>query len=79
MDTIKGITVKELKELCDELISGGFGNKQVMVSKDDEGNGYHVLYETVVTDRDTLYKLKAYGLFDNWNSNIDPDDVIILG
>lgn len=78
MDTIKGITVKELKELCDKLVSEGFGDKQVMVSKDDEGNGYHMLYDPqVITDSGTLNKIKMYGLFDEWVDN--PDDVIIFG
>lgn len=38
------ITVKELMELCSEEISKGYGNRQVYISRDDEGNGFHGLY-----------------------------------
>jgi hypothetical protein len=38
------ITVKELMELCSEEISKGYGNRQIYISRDDEGNGYHGLY-----------------------------------
>ena len=38
------ITVSQLKRLCDEEIKKGNANKVIMISDDDEGNGYHYLW-----------------------------------
>lgn len=38
------ITVNELKKLCDFEIVKGNGNKKILISQDDEGNGYHYLF-----------------------------------
>lgn len=38
---MKPMTVKRLKKLCEEQIAKGNGDKIVILSDDDEGNGYH--------------------------------------
>lgn len=38
------ITVKELYELCKAEIAKGNGNKFIVISDDNEGNGYHGLF-----------------------------------
>ena len=38
------MTVKRLKELCEEQIKKGNGDKIVILSNDEEGNGYHECY-----------------------------------
>ena len=38
------ITIEELKALCEEECRKGNGNKQILISQDDEGNGYHGLF-----------------------------------
>lgn len=38
------ITVTELMELCKRQIANGNGDKKIMISCDEEGNGYHGLY-----------------------------------
>lgn len=38
------ITIKDLKELCELHILLGNGDKKIMISADDEGNGYHELF-----------------------------------
>ncbi len=35
------ITVKELLEACKEQVEKGNGDKGILLSRDDEGNGYH--------------------------------------
>ena len=35
------ITVKELLEACQEQVEKGNGDKGILLSRDDEGNGYH--------------------------------------
>lgn len=53
----KPYTVKELKELCETQIKYGNGDKIIMISDDDEGNGFHYLwysfspaYENIIDD-----------------------------
>lgn len=36
-------TVKQLKAFCDKEIKKGNGDKKILLSNDDEGNGYHQL------------------------------------
>lgn len=38
------MTVKELKKFCLEEIRKGNGNKEVLISDDEEGNGFHGIY-----------------------------------
>ena len=39
-----GLTVKQLKTFCNEQIKKGNGNKHILISCDDEGNGFHTLF-----------------------------------
>lgn len=39
-----GITVKDLEKFCKEQIKKGNGNKHILISDDDEGNGFHTLF-----------------------------------
>lgn len=78
---MNAITVNELKCLCDEQIKAGNGNKQIMISSDDEGNSFHHLFQGY-----TEMKLIAYdenGKPDKWfMSSAKPeeyDKFIILG
>lgn len=47
-----GITVKELAGFCLKQIEKGNGDKHILISDDDEGNGYHTLFYAF-TDSDT--------------------------
>lgn len=38
------MTVKELKAFCDNLVAEGYGDYSVIISDDEEGNGYHDLF-----------------------------------
>lgn len=37
----KPLTVKDLLKLCQDEITKGHGDYSIMLSDDDEGNGYH--------------------------------------
>lgn len=45
----KPLTVKELYNECREQIKKGNGDKVIMISQDDEGNGYHYMWYTFST------------------------------
>ena len=48
----KPYTVKELKELCETQIQYGNGDKIIMISDDDEGNGFHYLWYSFSTSNE---------------------------
>jgi hypothetical protein len=73
---MNGITVSELYELCRELVDGGYGDKTVVISSDDEGNEYHTLYSGFLTDNDMLGKMERYGMLHDYNNH---DDIVALG
>lgn len=57
----KPITVKQLLRLCREEIAKGHGDCSIMISDDDEGNGYHYLWfnfsmaEELISEEDDYY------------------------
>lgn len=65
------ITINQLKLLCDEQIKKGNGNKKILISDDEEGNGYHGLFYSFLDD------------FNQVGSELDEeyknDNYIILG
>ena len=46
---MKPITVKQLYKECEKQIKLGNGDKTIMISQDDEGNGYHYLWYSFTT------------------------------
>ena len=59
----KAITVDMLQRMCKEMSKMGLGDKKILISNDDEGNGYHELFFTftetnkVLTKKDAEYML----------------------
>lgn len=57
---MKALTINDLKKECEKQIKLGNGNKTIMISQDDEGNGYHYLWytfckpEEVMLDKDEV-------------------------
>ena len=43
------LTVKDLYNECKTQIERGNGDKKIMISKDDEGNGYHYLFYGMIS------------------------------
>ena len=48
-------TVNELLELCQQEVENGNGYRKILLSNDDEGNGYHALYYDF-TEAEELFK-----------------------
>lgn len=40
------MTIEQLYKECAKQIKNGNGNKTILISTDDEGNGFHVLFYT---------------------------------
>lgn len=48
------ITVNALLEECKKLKKKGLGDRQVYISRDDEGNGFHPLFYAFQTDAEEV-------------------------
>ena len=71
---MKPITINELFELCKEQIQLGRGNKSIMISQDDEGNGYHYLWCSFSTPDEAM--IDDYTICEDVAKR---EDTIILG
>lgn len=74
----KAITINELKKAVDTQVKLGNGNKRILISQDDEGNGFHELFFLFtpvkqVFDGSKYQPQAPYGV----ENNID--EYIILG
>ena len=63
---MKAITVNELIKDLVKVSQAGFGNKKILISQDDEGNGYHELFFSVTTD------VKSFGFKEGWAAGMLP-------
>ena len=75
----KPLTIKQLYNECKKQIDAGNGDKVIMLSNDDEGNGYHYLWYSFCNAVDILDD--AYGYMESdFDKNIaEMDDTVILG
>lgn len=60
------ITVDELYKALGKARKNGFGGKKILLSNDDEGNGYHECFFTVCTD------MKAMDFGGRWAGGMLP-------
>ena len=70
----KGITVAQLFAECEALMEKGYGDKVVLISDDDEGNGFHTLIYSFVHNAEDV---NAYA--DTFHHRNNPSDVVLLG
>lgn len=75
-DKYPALTIQTLAALCAEEIKRGNGNKKILISCDDEGNGFHGLFYSFITDEETIRDYQNYGLF---HDNVDYKTVALLG
>lgn len=71
------LSVKDLYNECKTQIERGNGDRKIMISQDDEGNGYHYLFYGMAKGEemrdDDMFMMSV-------DENITPvDDVIVLG
>lgn len=71
---MKPLTIKELYKECEEQIKKGNGNKVILLSDDDEGNGYHYCWYSFSELEDLL--IENYMIKDTIASK---EDTIVLG
>ena len=64
------VTINRLLELCKEQIAKGNGDKKILLSNDDEGNGYHEMYYEITED---------VAGNDMWGQIEHPEEYVILG
>lgn len=76
MGANKGLTVKELADFASTLVKNGLGDKHVLITTDDEGNGYHTLFYQFTTDPEGIKECAEAGMFHDSN---DPKEVVLLG
>ena len=60
------IAVDELYKALAQARKAGMGSKKIMLSNDDEGNGYHECFFAVTTD------LKSFGFGSGWAAGMLP-------
>lgn len=70
------VSVNILARLCLEQIKKGNGEKQIVISSDDEGNSYHTLFFGFTDKPEMMKELSEYGLLDDDN---DPTEIVVLG
>ena len=73
---MKGITVEQLFNYCEEQIKKGNGSKEILISTDDEGNGYHTLFYAFTDDPNVIKSIAEESYI---HDNNDLDNVVILG
>lgn len=54
MNRPNGLTLKELKEQVDEAVAAGYGDKMILISNDDEGNGFHMVWYDLCVDQENI-------------------------
>ena len=70
----KGITVKELYLMLAAQVTKGNGDKHILISDDDEGNGFHTLFYGVDDSPEGIqYALELE--HDHHNA----DEIVVLG
>lgn len=70
----KGITVRELYAMCAEQIVKGNGDKHILITTDDEGNGYHTLFFAMDDNIENI----RYALEIEHDHHTE-DEVVLLG
>lgn len=72
------MTIKKLKKLVDQQIKRGNGDKYIVISDDNEGNGYHGLFYGFNEDKRDVY---MFLMDETIHDTIEEDEnnIIILG
>ena len=57
---MEALTINQLAALCADAKSKGLGNKKILISDDDEGNGYHELFFGITTNLEDMFTPNSY-------------------
>lgn len=69
------MTVKELLNECQNQVKAGNGDKSILISQDDEGNGFHPLYYSFTDDKETITQYRDMGVISSGFDN----NIVLLG
>lgn len=69
--TNKPLNIKQLLKLCEQEVRAGHGDYSIMISDDDEGNGYHYLWYSFTTADKMIEDCSHAGL------DLDPEEIIL--
>ena len=73
---MRALTVGMLLNECLNASARGLSDKVVLISDDNEGNGYHTLTYGIMYGKDGIEYCAKMGLF---HDNNDPNSVVLLG
>lgn len=77
---MKAVTVDELYKALAQVRKAGMGSKKIMLSNDDEGNGYHECFFVVTTDMKGFgFGKRAYMLPYGVSAEDAENDYVIIG
>ncbi len=82
---MKALTINDLMNECKKQIKLGNGDKTIMISQDDEGNGYHYLWYsfTSIEEYEKPIEYNGHNFQTDFyfaNENVaKKEDTIILG
>lgn len=71
------IKLKELFEACRVLMKAGYGEKSLVMSDDNEGNGYHGMFYTLTVI--TPENVDGFVGFIDDNNEADIHNIIVVG
>lgn len=72
---MKQLTVKDLLAICKKEVQNGNGDRIIVISDDNEGNGYHGLfYHFTIIDEN---EKKFFQVYDSQETDINK--IIVLG
>lgn len=71
------ITVNQLLEFCQKQVKAWNGDKKILISRDDEGNGYHNLYYQFTDDYDEIKETQEF--CDIGDIRDDLENYVLLG
>lgn len=72
----KPITVSGLKKLCNEAMKMGYGNREIYVATDDEGNFFRPMFYGFTANEEDLGAYLNMGCIDD---DVKVDEIILLG
>ena len=76
MSANKRLTVNDLYAACKEMIKEGKGDRAILLSNDDEGNGFHELLYLFTDDEKTVSDMLEWGVLPR---GISKENVVLLG
>lgn len=73
---MRQLTIKDLKRFVDKQMEKGNEDKFIVISDDNEGNGYHGLFYGFTDDVEDI-KMLGDMIYDSVEDN--PNKIVILG